>query len=106
MNRYELALFDITHPDNKNDLDRLEEGYVYYERPWIAIQLGRIDLNTPFINAQDGRMRPSLAQGAWLKLLPHDKISVEGGWLRAFSPRGTVLWYKGGAVLLALFRWV
>ena len=96
MNRYELALFDLTHPNNKNDLDRLEEGYLYYKHRFIDIHLGRINLNTPFINAQDGRMRPSLEQGAWVKVTPHKLVSVQGGWLRAFSPRGTVHWYKGG----------
>lgn len=97
MNRYELALFDLIHPENKSVLNRLEEGYVYYKHKWIDIHLGRIYLNTPFINAQDGRMCPSLEQGAWIKLTPHKLISIEGGWLRAFSPRGTVLWYNAGS---------
>lgn len=92
-NRYELGLLDVTHPENKKDLDRLEEAYIYYEHKWINVEVGRMNLNTPFINPQDGRMRPSLEEGVWAKINPHKKISFEGGWLWAFSPRSTIMWY-------------
>jgi hypothetical protein len=92
-NRYEIGLLDVTHPENKKDLDRLEEAFIYYENKWVNIEVGRMNLNTPFINPQDGRMRPSLEEGAWAKIKPHSKITFEGGWLWAFSPRSTVLWY-------------
>jgi hypothetical protein len=92
-NRYELGLLDVTQPQNKKDLDRLEEAYLYYENKWVEAEVGRMNLNTPFINPQDGRMRPSLEEGAWAKIKPHKKVVIEGGWLWAFSPRSTVLWY-------------
>ena len=50
-------------------------------------------MNTPFINLQDGRMRPTEVQGFWgqYKL---EKSKWYAGWLNRFSPRGTVEWYK------------
>jgi hypothetical protein len=92
-NRYEIGLLDVTHPENKKDLDRLEEAYFYYENKWLNAEVGRMILNTPFINPQDGRMRPSLEEGAWAKIKPYQKLTIEGGWLWAFSPRSTISWY-------------
>jgi len=92
-NRYEIGLFDVTQPKATKDLGRLEKANIYYENKWVNAEVGRMLLNTPFINPQDGRMNPSLEEGAWAKIKPHDKIVVEGGWLWAFSPRSTTAWY-------------
>lgn len=93
LNRYELGLFDVTNPANKTDIDRLEELYVQYNKKNIAITLGKQLLNTPFINLQDGRMRPTEVQGLWSQWKnKHSKWY--GGWINRFSPRGTVEWYK------------
>ena len=93
LNRYELGLFDVTNPANKNDIDRLEELFIQYNKKNTKITLGKQLLNTPFINLQDGRMRPTEVQGFWgqYKL---EKSKWYGGWLNRFSPRGTVEWYK------------
>jgi len=58
-NRYELGLFDVTNPSNKTDMKRLEELYIQYQKKQLTITLGKQLLNTPFINLQDGRMRPT-----------------------------------------------
>ena len=63
LNRYELGLFDLTDPANKTDIDRLEELYLQYQKNKITITVGKQLLNTPFINLQDGRMRPTEVQG-------------------------------------------
>ena len=94
MNRYELALFDVTDPDNKTDIDRLEELYIKYSNKRIAVTAGRQLINTPFINLQDGRMRPTEAGGLWLDWNPTKKTRLEGGWLYEISPRSTVRWYS------------
>ena len=62
LNRYELGLFDVTNPANKNDIDRLEELFIQYNKKNTKITLGKQLLNTPFINLQDGRMRPTEVQ--------------------------------------------
>ena len=95
-NRYEIALFDVNDPNNKKDIDRLEEFYLNYRRKNISITFGRQLLNTPFINLQDGRMRPTAVEGVWIDFNNAKKIHAEGGLLYAVSPRGTTKWYNIG----------
>lgn len=92
-NRYELGLFDITDPSNKTDIDRLEELYLQYQKKNLTLTVGKQLLNTPFINLQDGRMRPTEVQGIWGQY-KQKNTKWFGGWLNRFSPRGTVEWYK------------
>ncbi len=47
-NRYEIALFDVTDPANKKDLDRLEELYIKHNFKNSNIVFGRQLINTPF----------------------------------------------------------
>jgi len=96
LNRYETALFDIEDPVNKKDLDRLEEFYLKYNFKKSTIVFGRQLINTPFINLQDGRMRPTGVDGLWLEINEIKKTKIEAGWLFAISPRGTVKWYDVG----------
>jgi len=94
--RYEKQLFDINNPDNRHDLDRLEELYLKYKFSRSSITLGRMNLKTPFINPQDSRMRPSIEEGLWLSLSEWERLQINGGWITGFSPRGTVSWYHVG----------
>ncbi len=93
LNRYEIGLFDVTQPANKRDLDRLEEAYLYYQYKGGQLTFGRMNINTPFVNPQDGRMRPSLEEGIDWKG-KKGKLSYQVAALWAMSPRSTVLWYK------------
>jgi hypothetical protein len=95
--RYESGLFDIEHPENKVDLDRLEEFYIRYNFKKSKIVLGRQLINTPFINLQDGRMRPTGVNGVWVNINDFKKIRIEGGWIKSIAPRGTMKWFNPGA---------
>lgn len=93
-NRYEIGLFDIENPANKHDLDRLEELYLKYNFSKSAITIGKININTPFLNPQDGRMRPTIEEGVWLNINESKKIGINGGWIWEISPRSTVQWFS------------
>lgn len=93
-NRYEVGLFDIENPENKNDIDRLEELYLKYHLKKGTVTFGRQLLNTPFINLQDGRMRPTEVEGLWTDWRPGKKSRLEAGWLYGISPRSTVRWFS------------
>lgn len=95
-NRYEIALFDVNDPNNKKDIDRLEEFYLKYLHKNVSVIFGRQLLNTPFINLQDGRMRPTGVEGVWMEYNDAKKIKAEAGLLYAVSPRGTTRWYDIG----------
>lgn len=95
VNRYEIGLFDIEDPSNKNDIDRLEELYLKYQIKKTTITIGKQLINTPFINLQDGRMRPTGVEGIW----SHSaigKAKFEAGVLWGMSPRSTVKWFNIG----------
>jgi hypothetical protein len=61
--RYEIGLFDVMDVENGHDLDRLEDLYLKYNYKNSTITFGKQHINTPFINPQDGRMRPTLVEG-------------------------------------------
>jgi hypothetical protein len=94
--RYETSLFDLEDLTNKNDLDRLEELYLKYNFKKYHITAGKQLINTPFINLQDGRMRPTEVGGLYGEIFPGKKNKLEGGYLYEISPRGTVDWYGIG----------
>ena len=91
-NRYEIGQFDMEDPSNKNNIDRLEDFYLKYRFPKTTIIFGKQQINTPFINPQDGRMRPTGEQGLWVDVQSIKKARIQGGWLTKISPRGTVRW--------------
>ena len=93
-NRYEIGLFDIENPTNKKDLTRLEELYIKYHFKNSNLSFGKQLLNTPFINLQDGRMRPTEVEGLWAEITDIKKIKLELGYLYKIAPRSTTKWYK------------
>lgn len=98
-NRYEIGLFDIENASNKKDIDRLEELYLKYNYRKSSIKLGRQLLNTPFINLQDGRMRPTGVEGLWTEISEVKNVRIEGGWLYYISPRSTTKWFNIGETM-------
>lgn len=95
-NRYEIGLFDIEDPLNKSDINRLEELYLKYNFRNSKIIIGKQLINTPFINLQDGRMRPTEVEGLWTEINQLKNIKIEAGYLYGISPRSTVKWYSVG----------
>jgi hypothetical protein len=95
-NRYEIGLFDITDPTNKTELDRLEELYIRYHFKQISLIAGRQFINTPFINKQDGRMRPTSVEAISIKSSIKNKWLIDAIWIKRVSPRTTVSWYNIG----------
>lgn len=95
-NRYEIGLFDVEDPYNRDDLDRIEELWLRYARKKTRITVGQQSLQTPLINYQDGRMRPTAESGIWAESNDLKHTKIEGGWLWRISPRSTVRWYSVG----------
>lgn len=94
LNRYEVGLFDITDSAYRKHIERMEEFYLQYKFQQSLVLFGRLKLNTPFINPQDGRMSPTLAQGIWIEMNEIKKLKIEMGWITHVSPRSTGQWYK------------
>lgn len=95
-NRYEIGLFDVENPENRNNLDRIEELWLRYQWKNSRITLGQQSLQTPFVNYQDGRMRPTAESGVWAEINELKKTKIEAGLLWKISPRSTVEWFGIG----------
>jgi hypothetical protein len=94
-NRYELGLYDIQNPYKKYDIASLQKLFIRYTfLKNNSIEVGRIDANNPFVNPQDGRMRPTAQEGVWIKANPTKKLFLQGGYYWTMSPRSTTQWYK------------
>lgn len=96
VNRYETGLFDQEHVEKRSDINRLENLYVKYHSRSTQIIIGKQTLNTPFINLQDGRMRPTVVGGIWSEINTKPFTKVEGGILWEVMPRGTAQWHSIG----------
>jgi len=96
LNRYEIGLFDITNPNDLNEINRLEEFFIKYQHRGTKITFGRQLLNTPFINLQDGRMRPTAVEGLWVESIHGSRHQFQLGWLYSIAPRSTSKWYDAG----------
>lgn len=95
-NRYEVGLFDLQNPTNKNNLSRLEELYIKYNFKNSDITMGKQLLNTSFINLQDGRMRPTEVDGIWIDFNELKKTKINVGYLYGISPRSTMKYFRVG----------
>jgi len=92
--RYEEGLFDRL--DLENDvIFLLGELYAKYELTKHSFTLGRMKINTPLINPQDGRMIPTLVQGFWYDYTTK-KALLQFGILNEIAPRSTGKFYGIG----------
>ncbi len=114
-NTTNLGLQDLTLPDNTtNRLSRYEEGlfdrmdlendaifllgelYLDFKVARHTLSLGRLKINTPLINPQDGRMIPTLAQGAWYNYRSKRENLYKLGVFNKIAPRSTGRFYGIG----------
>jgi hypothetical protein len=92
---WEKELFDITRPEERKDLDRLEELYIKYHFKQSFITFGKIDINKgPLLLKRDGRMKPFVYKGLWTEFRELKHQQIYAGWIYAVSPRGMTEWYS------------
>ncbi len=93
LNRYEIGQFDVLNRTNTSSFDRLEELFLRYHFRQSTFTLGRMSLETPFVNMQDGRMRPTLEEGFWVDSKgKKNQWRIQGGVLWGIFPRSTSKW--------------
>jgi hypothetical protein len=89
--RYVAGLMDATDP-SVTHLTGIGELYLNYKLSKTTATLGRMKLNTPFINPQDGRMIPTLEQGVWIISEEIEDMTLQGGFIGSFWVRSTSQW--------------
>ncbi|MDZ7897458.1 MAG: OprD family outer membrane porin [Arcicella sp.] len=96
-NRYEIGLFDVERPNDHEDLDRLEELFLkVHLGKKSLLTIGRQIPTTPFINPQDGRMRPTLIEAVVLEVKEVRNFTFHAEFINRISPRSTVRWFETG----------
>ncbi|WP_036155412.1 OprD family outer membrane porin [Maribacter forsetii] len=94
ISRYEEGLFDRI--DLENDaIFLLGEFYAKYNLKRHSFTLGRMKINTPLINPEDGRMIPTLVQGFWYQFNA-EEAKFQLGVLNEIAPRSTGEFYGIG----------
>ncbi|WP_224483424.1 hypothetical protein [Robertkochia aurantiaca] len=83
--RYEEGLFDLLNP-SRDLLVILGEMYLDYHTDFHRVKVGRMKIKSPFLNGQDGRMIPTLVQGAWYTYSP-GRSQFQFGVLNEIAPR-------------------
>ncbi|MDG1572927.1 hypothetical protein OZ410_11420 [Robiginitalea sp. M366] len=86
--RYEEGLFNRLEPSADMVL-LLGNLYLDYHHKGHAIRLGRMKVNTPLINSQDGRMIPTLVEGLWYAYQFPDRYGWQLGIVNRIAPRST-----------------
>lgn len=86
--RYVLGLVNL---DDASDdtVAIIGEANVNWHQNSTDITLGRMKLNTPFMNPFDGRMIPNLFSGIWAKQKINDQFSYQAGIITDMYVRGT-----------------
>jgi len=88
LSRYEEGLFDRL--DLENDaIFLLGELYLKFKFSAHGLTIGRMRINSPLINPQDGRMIPTLVQGLWYKVRTKKSNLFQIGFLNGIAPRTT-----------------
>lgn len=91
---YERELFDLTHPHNTNDLDRMEELFIQYRHKKSFVKYGKMDINTPLMNPRDTRMKPYVFRGFWGEFNQVKNLRLNAGWFDGASPRSSTHWFS------------
>lgn len=96
-NRYEVGLFDVTNPEQRANLNRLEKLYLTVQfSKKSELTIGRQLPKTPFINPQDGRLSPTFVESAAWDIRPLPKLKIHSEYIWKVAPRSTLQWYKVG----------
>jgi len=88
LSRYEEGLYDRLNLNN-DVVTLLGELYISYTLPKHKFKLGRMKINTPLINPQDGRMIPTLVQGVSYTYKVNKTNVFQAMFLNQIAPRST-----------------
>lgn len=94
IDRYEVGLYDLADVNRKNLLFRLQLLFLKYKFKKSSILVGNYTPKNLFLNAQDGRMSPTMVKGVAFDLNPNKKIQIKLDFILDISPRSTTYWYS------------
>lgn len=97
-NRYEAGLFDLLQPEDRF-FGRLETLSLGYSKPKFGIKLGKMGIQTDWVNAQDGRLSPTVVEGIHGWFAPNRSWKISGWGIHRLNIRGSRDWLPVGQTL-------
>jgi hypothetical protein len=90
-NRYEVGLFDLLNPEDKF-FGKLETLSLSYSKANWGAKIGRMGINSDWINAQDGRLGPTAIEGIHTWFSPNSNWEIGLWGINRIGVRGTSKW--------------
>lgn len=97
-NRYETGLFDLLNPGDRF-FGRFETFSLGYSGEKFGAKIGRMGINTDWVNAQDGRLSPTAIEGIQLWVQPFPKWKITAWGIGRMNIRGSSDWLGVGETL-------
>jgi hypothetical protein len=95
VNRYESGLFNVLEPQDRF-FGRVELLSLGYSQPNFGVKVGKMGIQSDWVNAQDGRLSSTVVEGiqAWYSPKPNLKITAWG--INRMNIRGSKDWLPVG----------
>ncbi|MDH5382908.1 MAG: OprD family outer membrane porin [Cyclobacteriaceae bacterium] len=95
LSRYEAGLFDVQDL-TKTLIPVLGIANITINKNNNELILGRMNLKSPFINSQDGRMIPTFEEGLWYSNSQIKNVKIGSGIFYKIAPRSTSKFFSIG----------
>jgi hypothetical protein len=94
-NRYESGLFNVLEPQDRF-FGRVELLSLGYSQPTFGVKVGKMGIQSDWVNAQDGRLSPTVVEGVHAYYLPKANWKVSAWGISRMNIRGSKDWMPVG----------
>lgn len=94
-NRYESGLFNLLEPKDRF-FGRLELFSLEYSQPNYGFKVGKMGIQSDWVNAQDGRLSPTVVEGVHAYYVPKANWKVSAWGISRMNIRGSKDWMPVG----------
>ncbi len=97
-NRYESGLFNVLEPQDRF-FGRLELLSLGYSQTRFGVKVGKMGIQSDWVNAQDGRLSPTVVEGIQAWYAPNANWKVHAWGITRMNIRGSKDWLPVGETL-------
>jgi hypothetical protein len=97
-NRYESGLFNLLDPQDRL-FGRLELFSLAFSQPKFGFKIGKMGIQTDWVNAQDGRLSPTVVEGIHAWVAPATNWKLSGWAINRMNVRGSKDWLSVGETI-------
>ena len=97
-NRYESGLFNLLDPQDRF-FGRVELLSLAFSQPTFGFKVGRMAIQSDWVNAQDGRLSPTVVEGVHAWVAPATNWKLSGWAINRMNVRGSKDWLLVGETI-------